>query len=340
MSLLHQARVRLHEPRHVRDVLRHVRRDLLPLPVPPARARQLSALHAGLKLLLWTGSVMVVSPIAGVLSSRFGSRPFLVAGLVLQAAALTWIAATASTTTSYTTVIVPFIFGGSGMALVFAPSASAILASVRDDQAGQASGAANAIREVGGVFGVASSHDLRRRRQLRHRPRVRHRPDPGAVGRRRRARRGRAADRGGAVVAGDGAGRDGRAGGRARTLTYGGRADSASQPGLRRRRVRSRVRRVGTARVGARRSLQSGAAGRRTRRRRAPASASRAPCPAAASPRTRRRTSPRSARSGCPRGRGSSCCARGAPGRTRPRRSCACRRPPRSARSPPPRPRP
>jgi EmrB/QacA subfamily drug resistance transporter len=114
-----------------------------------------SALQAGLKLLLWTGSVMVVSPIAGVLSSRFGSRPFLVAGLVLQAAALTWIAATASTTTSYTTVIVPFIFGGSGMALVFAPSASAILASVRADQAGQASGAANAIREIGGVFGVA-----------------------------------------------------------------------------------------------------------------------------------------------------------------------------------------
>ena len=52
-------------------------------------------------------------------------------------------------------MLVPFIFGGSGMALVFAPSASAILASVREDQAGQASGAANAIREIGGVFGVA-----------------------------------------------------------------------------------------------------------------------------------------------------------------------------------------
>ena len=114
-----------------------------------------SALDAGLKLLLWTGSVMVVSPVAGVLSARYGSRPFLVAGLTLQAAALAWIAATATTTTSYTTVLVPFIFGGSGMALVFAPSASAILASVRADQAGQASGAANAIREIGGVFGVA-----------------------------------------------------------------------------------------------------------------------------------------------------------------------------------------
>jgi hypothetical protein len=41
------------------------------------------------------------------------------------------------------------------MALVFAPSASAVLASVRSHQTGQASGVNNAIREVGGVFGVA-----------------------------------------------------------------------------------------------------------------------------------------------------------------------------------------
>ena len=52
-------------------------------------------------------------------------------------------------------MIVPFVMAGAGMALVFAPSANAVLASVRTEQAGQASGANNAIREVGGVFGVA-----------------------------------------------------------------------------------------------------------------------------------------------------------------------------------------
>ena len=41
------------------------------------------------------------------------------------------------------------------MALVFAPSANAVLSSVRTDQAGQASGATNAIRELGGVLGVS-----------------------------------------------------------------------------------------------------------------------------------------------------------------------------------------
>ena len=52
-------------------------------------------------------------------------------------------------------MIVPFVMAGAGMALVFAPSANAVLSSVRADQAGQASGANNAIREVGGVLGVA-----------------------------------------------------------------------------------------------------------------------------------------------------------------------------------------
>jgi hypothetical protein len=60
-----------------------------------------------------------------------------------------------STHLSYAHMIVPFIMAGAGMALVFAPSANAVLSSVRTDQAGQASGANNAIREVGGVLGVA-----------------------------------------------------------------------------------------------------------------------------------------------------------------------------------------
>ena len=41
------------------------------------------------------------------------------------------------------------------MALFFAPMANLVLSSVRPEQEGQASGANNAIRELGGVFGVA-----------------------------------------------------------------------------------------------------------------------------------------------------------------------------------------
>jgi hypothetical protein len=52
-------------------------------------------------------------------------------------------------------MIGPFLLAGAGMSLVFAPSANAVLSSVRTEQAGQASGATNAIRELGGVLGIA-----------------------------------------------------------------------------------------------------------------------------------------------------------------------------------------
>jgi MFS family permease len=55
----------------------------------------------------------------------------------------------------YASVIVPFILAGTGMALVFAPAANAVLSAVRRHETGQASGANSAIREVGGVFGIA-----------------------------------------------------------------------------------------------------------------------------------------------------------------------------------------
>src|SRR5213082_1395398 len=81
-------------------------------------------LQAGVKLLVWTGATMVISPLAGFFSERYGSRPFMVAGLGLQAVALGWLASMASVTESYTSMIGPFILAGAGMALVFAPAAN------------------------------------------------------------------------------------------------------------------------------------------------------------------------------------------------------------------------
>jgi EmrB/QacA subfamily drug resistance transporter len=114
-----------------------------------------SPLEAGVRMLTWTGATMIVAPFAGVLSERFGSRPFLVAGLGLQAAGLAWVAAIASPGMAYGALVIPTAMAGAGMALVFAPGASAVLGAVLPSQAGQASGANNALREVGGVFGVA-----------------------------------------------------------------------------------------------------------------------------------------------------------------------------------------
>jgi EmrB/QacA subfamily drug resistance transporter len=114
-----------------------------------------SPLQAGVKLLVWTGASMVVSPLAGFFSERYGTRMFMAVGLGLQAVALGWLAALAGVHQSYVSMITPFILAGAGMSLVFAPSANAVLSAVRSEEAGQASGATNAIRELGGVLGIA-----------------------------------------------------------------------------------------------------------------------------------------------------------------------------------------
>jgi EmrB/QacA subfamily drug resistance transporter len=118
-------------------------------------AQGYSPFDAGLRTLPWTGMPMIVAPIAGLLSDRIGSRPLMVAGLALQSIALFWLAQIAAPDTAYASLIAPFVIAGTGMALVFAPSANAVLSAVRPEEAGQASGATNAIRELGGVMGVA-----------------------------------------------------------------------------------------------------------------------------------------------------------------------------------------
>jgi EmrB/QacA subfamily drug resistance transporter len=118
-------------------------------------AQGLGPLEAGARTLPWTAMPMIVSPIAGILSDRIGPRPLMVAGLALQSAAIFWLSQVSAPTTPYGELIVPLAMAGLGMALVFAPSANAVLSSVRPSEAGQASGATNAIREVGGVMGVA-----------------------------------------------------------------------------------------------------------------------------------------------------------------------------------------
>src|SRR6478735_11170691 len=112
-------------------------------------------LEAGLRTLPWTGMPMLVAPIAGALSDRIGSRPLMAAGLGLQAVAIVWLGAITSVDVPYIELVPAFVLGGTGMALVFSPVANAILGAVRPEEAGQASGANNAIRELGGVFGVA-----------------------------------------------------------------------------------------------------------------------------------------------------------------------------------------
>ena len=114
-----------------------------------------SPLQAGLRILPWTMAPIFVSPIAGAFSDRIGGRPLMATGLALQAGGLAWLAAISTPTVPYLDLVPAFMLSGIGMALFFAPVANVVLGSVRRDEEGKASGANNAIRELGGVFGVA-----------------------------------------------------------------------------------------------------------------------------------------------------------------------------------------
>ena len=114
-----------------------------------------SPLEAGIRILPWTAMPIFIAPIAGALSDRIGGQRIMGVGLTLQAVGLAWIATVTTPTTPYADVVIPFFLSGIGMALFFAPVANVVLSAVRRNEEGQASGATNAIRELGGVFGVA-----------------------------------------------------------------------------------------------------------------------------------------------------------------------------------------
>jgi nitrate/nitrite transporter NarK len=114
-----------------------------------------SPLQAGLRILPWMAMPIFIAPVAGALSDRIGGERIMGVGLALQATGLAWIAAVSTPTVPYADLVAPFFLSGIGMALFFAPVANVVLSAVRPSEEGQASGAQNAIRELGGVFGVA-----------------------------------------------------------------------------------------------------------------------------------------------------------------------------------------
>jgi EmrB/QacA subfamily drug resistance transporter len=104
----------------------------------------------------WTLAPMFVAPLAGVIAPRVGTRVLMVAGLGLQAVALFWIAVTMSTDLPYAQLVAPFIMAGVGMGLVFAPSATALLATLGIVDHAKASGINSTVREIGLALGTAA----------------------------------------------------------------------------------------------------------------------------------------------------------------------------------------
>lgn len=117
--------------------------------------RGYSPFESGLRTLPWTAAPMVVAPLAGLFVGRIGARTMLVAGQVMLAAALAWMATVSTVDAGYGSFIGAMVLGGVGMGLTFAPSATVVMASAAAEDRAMASGTNNTIREVGVAIGVA-----------------------------------------------------------------------------------------------------------------------------------------------------------------------------------------
>jgi hypothetical protein len=112
-------------------------------------------LQAGIRILPWTATPMIVAPLAGSFAARYGNRPFMVIGLVMQAIGLGWVAAIARPGIGYAELGAALVVTGVGTSMCLPTVANAAVGSVPPREAGVASGAYNALRQLGGVIGVA-----------------------------------------------------------------------------------------------------------------------------------------------------------------------------------------
>jgi EmrB/QacA subfamily drug resistance transporter len=112
-------------------------------------------LDAGLRLLAWTITFLVVAPAAGALADRIGERPLLVGGLTVQAFGMGWIALIAEPGLAYSDLVAPFVVAGVGVSTAIPAAQNSVVGSVSLEAVGKAAGANSMMRELGGVFGIA-----------------------------------------------------------------------------------------------------------------------------------------------------------------------------------------
>src|SRR5215467_5427052 len=116
-----------------------------------------SALHAGLTFVPFSGGVLVASGLAARLAPRFG-RGVTLTGALVMAAGMGGLILTVrhyGSAVTTTDLLPALIVAGLGMGTVLAPLADIILARVRQDDAGSASGVFNTAVQLGASIGVA-----------------------------------------------------------------------------------------------------------------------------------------------------------------------------------------
>jgi EmrB/QacA subfamily drug resistance transporter len=118
-------------------------------------ARGYSPLGAGLRLLPFFVTPMIVSPLAGALSDRVGRRPIMVVGVTLQAFGFVWVAARGSLATSWIELVIALLVAGIGLSMALPTVPTTVLDAVAPEEMGKASGINAMAQRFGTVFALA-----------------------------------------------------------------------------------------------------------------------------------------------------------------------------------------
>ena len=113
-----------------------------------------SAVQAGAAFLPMTVLIILIAPIAGKLSDKYGSRWLMTIGMVLLGVQLLYLSQL-TPDSDFWNLLPGFLVGGLGMALAMTPTAAAATRAVPVHKSGVGSAVLNAMRQVGGSVGVA-----------------------------------------------------------------------------------------------------------------------------------------------------------------------------------------
>jgi EmrB/QacA subfamily drug resistance transporter len=118
-------------------------------------ARGYSPVSAGVRLLPFFATPMVISPLAGAVSDRVGRRAVMTAGLFMLAAGLGWVAVTGSLSASWVALDVALLVAGVGVSMALPTVPTAVLNAVAPGELGKASGINYMMQRFGAVFAIA-----------------------------------------------------------------------------------------------------------------------------------------------------------------------------------------
>ena len=114
-------------------------------------------LMAGLQLLPWTATLVVIAPFAGNAVDKFGEKTIATLGLFLQGIGYLLIIFLVNLTNSYIAMAIPLMIAGMGLSMAGPALQKSVLSAVEPIYLGKASGIYNIFRLFGGAIGTTIS---------------------------------------------------------------------------------------------------------------------------------------------------------------------------------------